>query len=188
MIAGHFGLAAAIKGREPAVPLWALSLAVVWLDLAFLPLFVAGIETLEVPPGTSGYGAAIIHADWTHSVVGAALLSLLLGGLGGGAWGRRAGVVLGLAAASHWVLDLVVHRADLPVLPGNWGGLPLLGLGLWRWPLASACAEAALVVLGAALYARAARSLPARRDLGRLNALLILLAGLATLGIDLAGL
>jgi hypothetical protein len=53
---------------------------------------------------------------------------------------------------SHWLLDLLVHRPDLPILPGNAGGLPLLGLGLWRTPWASVVAELALVVAGAATY------------------------------------
>jgi hypothetical protein len=53
--------------------------------------------------------------------------------LGSGAYG----IVIGLVAASHWLLDLIVHRADLPILPGNIGNLPRLGFGLWRYPLVS---------------------------------------------------
>ena len=42
MIAGHFGLAAGVKGRERQVPLWVLMLATVWLDIVFAPLLAAG--------------------------------------------------------------------------------------------------------------------------------------------------
>jgi hypothetical protein len=70
MIAGHFGFAALIKAREPQVPLWALMLATVWLDIVFVPLYVAGVESIEMVPGTHGsYGAGIIHADYTHSLL-----------------------------------------------------------------------------------------------------------------------
>jgi hypothetical protein len=62
--------------------------------------------------------SAFIPADYTHSLVGA--------------WGRRTGVVLGLVSFSHWLLDLIVHRHDMPVLPGNAGHLPRLGFGLWQ--------------------------------------------------------
>ena len=56
--------AAGVKGRERQVPLWALMLATVWLDIVFAPLLAAGVETIETVPGTSGgYGKAIIHAD-----------------------------------------------------------------------------------------------------------------------------
>ena len=64
MIAGHFGLAAAVKGREPQVPLWSVMLATVWLDVVFVPLLLLGVETIGVAEGEeSGYGHAIIHAD-----------------------------------------------------------------------------------------------------------------------------
>ena len=58
MIAGHFGFAAGVKGRQRQVPLWALMLATVWLDVVFVPLFAAGIETIDVSPG-GGYGGSL---------------------------------------------------------------------------------------------------------------------------------
>src|SRR5271168_3064320 len=58
IIAGHFGFAAAVKSREPETPLWALMLATVWLDVLFVPLYVAGIETTQLADkGHTGYGA-----------------------------------------------------------------------------------------------------------------------------------
>ena len=156
MITGHFGLAAGAKSAEPSAPLWSLMLATMWLDVVFTPLYLAGVETLDSPPG-GGYGTAVIHADYTHSLLGALVLSAFFGGLGAWRWGRRVGVVLGAVAFSHWVLDLVVHRADLPILPGNLGGLPLLGFGLWRFPVASILLETALLVGGVLLYWRAAK-------------------------------
>lgn len=165
MITGHFGLAAGAKSTEPSAPLWSLMLATMWLDVVFTPLYLAGVETLETPPG-GGYGTSVIHADYTHSLLGALLLSALFGALAGWRWGRRVAVLLGAVAFSHWVLDLVVHRADLPLLPGNLGDLPLLGFGLWRVPVASILLEAALLVGGVFLYWRAARrnSRPAARS------------------------
>ena len=155
MITGHFGLAAGAKSTEPSAPLWSLMLATMWLDVVFTPLYLAGVETLDTPPG-GGYGTSVIHADYTHSLLGAVILSAVFGGLGAWRWGRRVGVVLGAVAFSHWVLDLVMHRADLPLLPGNLGDLPLLGFGLWRVPVASILLEAVLLVTGVLLYWRAA--------------------------------
>jgi hypothetical protein len=192
VIAGHFGFAAGVKSAEPSVPLWALMLATAWLDVVFIPLFATGIETIEPAPGTiGGYGAGIIHADYTHSLVGAALLSALYGAVFGWRWGRRAGVVLGLVAFSHWILDLVVHRADLPLLPGNAGGLPLLGLGLWRYPQTAMIVELALVVAGGLLYWRAARSVAAgtgRTARANLAGGVVIASGLLVLFLDVSGL
>jgi hypothetical protein len=59
---------------------------------------------------------------------------------------------------SHWLLDLIVHRPDLPVLPGNVGNLPLFGFGLWQLPIAAAHVELALALGGTYLYYRSARN------------------------------
>ena len=159
MIAGHFGFAAVVKSRERSTPLWALMLATVWLDIVFIPLLLAHRETVQ--PVHAGYGGSIIHADYTHSIVGMLALSAALGAMFLPRLGRRVALVVALVSASHWVLDLVVHRADMPFLPGNFGNLPYLGLGLWNDPRAAAFVELALVVGGAILYWRAAMEVSA---------------------------
>jgi hypothetical protein len=103
----------------------------------------------------------MISASYSHSFVGAALIAIAAGLLARWAWGNRAGVVLGGVVFSHWVLDLLVHRPDLPIFPGNLGNLPMLGFGLWRAPAISAVIELALVVAGAYLYYRSAANTPA---------------------------
>ena len=192
MIAGHFGFAAMVKSRQRDVPLWALMLATVWLDIVFVPLFLAGIETIVPAPGThGGYGAGIIHANYTHSLLGAIVLSAILGAACGARWGRRSGMVVGLVAFSHWVLDLIVHRGDLPLLPGNVGHLPTLGFGLWRAPVAAMSVEFALLVAGAWFYYGAARAacLDARTPTRKATfvASLILLGGVGVLALDVTG-
>ena len=190
MIAGLFGFAAVVKSRETAVPLWALMLATVWLDVMFVPLFLAGVETIDPSPG-GGYGGNIIHANYTHSLLGALLLAALWGAAFYWRLGLRSACVLGLVAFSHWLLDLPVHRADMPLLPRNIGNLPMLGFGLWNYRGAVAVLELALVVLGAWLYWRAARSItepaqPLRRR-ALLTSILLLLGGVGVLLADLSG-
>jgi hypothetical protein len=162
VVAGHFGLAAGVKSGVPAAPLWVLMLATHWLDVIFVPLFLLGIETITPidPANPNAYGGGIIHADYTHSLVGALALSALAGGFALARWGRQVGLTVALVAFSHWLLDLIVHYPDLPILPGNAGNLPLLGFGLWGAPLVAASVELALVLVGAYLYYRAATALP----------------------------
>jgi hypothetical protein len=193
MIAGHFGFAAAVKAKAPAVPLWTLMLACEWLDIVFVPLLLAGIERFDPVAGTKpgAYGGAVIHADYTHSLVGATVLSLVFGAVFALRYGRTSGVVLGLVSMSHWVLDLPMHRADMPILPGGGGNLPSLGFGLWRYPVASAMLELVIVLVGAVLYWRAATHV-AEKDpklvwRANLCGALVLVVGVATLGLNVLG-
>ncbi len=181
MIAGHFGFAAAVKARATQTPLWALMLACQWLDVVFVPLFLLGVERIEPVEG-GGYGKVIIHADWTHSLVGAVVLSVLLGVC----WRGRTAVVIAAVSFSHWVLDLIVHRADMPILPGHVLALPRLGFGLWEEPELAVLVELALVVLGAQRYWHAALATGARRD-ANLAATVVLASGLLTLALNVAG-
>jgi len=194
VIAGHFGLAAGVKAHRPAVPLWALMLATQWLDVVFVPLFLAHVERIDViGGGQPGYGNGIIHADYTHSLVGAIVLSLVFALPAAWRWGRRAGGVLGAVVFSHWLLDLLVHRHDMPLLPGAPAGTPLFGFGLWRWPLVTAAAELALVLWGGFAYLRAAVGAarahdPARLKRARIAGATVLGAGILTLALSVAGL
>jgi hypothetical protein len=189
MIAGHFGFAAAVKSRERQVPLWALMLACQWLDVLFVPLFVAGAEGMvaagEGPP--NAYGNAIIHADYTHSLLGALLLSALFAAVAGIWWSRRTAFVLGAVVFSHWMIDLVVHRPDLCLLPGNAGNLPRLGFGLWRFPAAAAALELAMILAGSWLYWRAALETGGPRRTAAVAGGAVLASGLVTLALNLAG-
>ncbi len=194
MIAGHFGLAAGVKAREPAVPLWALMLATQWLDVVFVPLFVAKVETIDViGGGAPGYGNGIIHADYTHSLVGAIALAIVFAIPAGLRWGRRAAVILGAVVFSHWILDLIVHRHDMPLLPGAPADAPHVGFGLWRWPLLTAAAELALVLWGGLTYLRAAVGVaraqdPSKLRRARVAGATVIVSGLVTLALGVAGL
>lgn len=156
MFAGHFGLAAAVKAKTPEVPIWALMLSTQLLDVIFVPLFLSGIEKIDNSLGT-GYGKGIIHADYTHSLLGAVIIAILSAIIARKLWGKRGGLMIGALTFSHWLLDLLVHRMDMPILPGNAVGLPLLGFSLWQWPVISSALEVILVVAGAILYYRSIR-------------------------------
>jgi membrane-bound metal-dependent hydrolase YbcI (DUF457 family) len=189
VIVGHCGLAAGAKSIDIRAPLWSLMLATQWLDVAFTPLFLLGIETIETLP-EGGYGEVVIHADYTHSLIGALVLSAAFGAVAWWRWDRRLGLLLGAVAFSHWVLDLIVHRGDMPILPGNAGNLPLLGFGLWGTPLASILLEVVLLVLGVFLYWRSARSVqprPGSRVRPSLVTGALLASGVIVIALDVLG-
>src|SRR6266540_1015557 len=63
---------------------------------------------------------------------------------------KRAAAVIGAAVFSHWVLDLLVHRPDLPLYDNS----AKVGLGLWNVPAIALGLEAALLFGGMWLYFR----------------------------------
>ena len=153
MITGHFGLAAGVKKIAPRLPLWSLLLATFWLDIIFIMFSMFGLESFApMNPAQPMYGEVIINARYTHSLIGAFLISLITGWLASLRWKKDGGLVISAVVFSHWILDLLVHRPDLPILPANFGHLPLLGLGFWDYPRASALIELVLALGGAALY------------------------------------
>ena len=158
MVAGHFGLAAGIKKIAPRLPLWSLLLATFFLDVVFIFFAAGGVEKIIPvdPANPNAYGGSLIQAHYTHSLIGALLISAIAGLFAGWRWGQRGGYVIAGVVFSHWILDLVVHRPDLPILPGNLGNLPLLGFGLWQYPAISAIMELILVIGGTWFYYRAA--------------------------------
>jgi hypothetical protein len=65
---------------------------------------------------------------------------------------------------SHWILDFVTHRPDMPVYPGG----PKLGLGLWNQPALEKVVEIAMYAAGVWIYFGATR---ARDGVGRWGAI-----------------
>ncbi len=162
MFLGHIGVAMAAKRAAPRASLGTLVAASVWIDLVWPALLLAGVERVRIDPGNT----AVTPLDFerypfTHSAVAVAGWALLFGAVYLALVGyRRGAVVAGALVASHWVLDLVVHRPDLPLAFGG----PKIGLGLWNSLPATLAVELALLRGGVALSARA---FPARDAVGR---------------------
>ena len=98
---------------------------------------------------------------YTHSLVGALAwsgLAALFWRLWRPAQGWRAAALVGAAVFSHWILDLLVHRPDLPL----YDDAHKVGLGLWNYPVFAFALEVAVLLGGLLLYLRgASRGWPA---------------------------
>jgi membrane-bound metal-dependent hydrolase YbcI (DUF457 family) len=157
MFIGHFGVAFALKPAARRVSLGMLFLSAQFVDLLWPVLLLTGAERVEIVPGiTRMVPLDFVHYPITHSLVGAAGWAVLVGLMyalvrkyPAGAW------VCGLAVLSHWVLDLLVHRPDLPLTPGE---SVRLGFGLWNHPVAAIALESAIFIAGLWLYCRATRA------------------------------
>src|ERR1700724_1626661 len=160
---GHFGLGLAAKAAVPRVSLGTWFASVQLLDLLWPLFLLLGWEHVRIVPGITRMTPLDFY-DYpiTHSLAGAlawsALFAVVYGAwrgrtrlqggqaaLAGGRSGWWVAALLGLGVLSHWVLDLLVHRPDLPVLPHG----PYVGLGLWNLPAVEAPLAGALYAAGA---------------------------------------
>jgi membrane-bound metal-dependent hydrolase YbcI (DUF457 family) len=173
MFVGHMAVGLAVKRAEPRVPLAVWVVAAFGLDVLWPVLLLAGRETVTISPGITAFTPLDFTSyPWSHSLVGSVFWAVLVGAVGARRWGTRAAAWLGAVVLSHWGLDLVTHRPDLPLWPRG----PLFGLGLWQSLPATFIVEGALWAVGIALYVAAH---PARDRTGTWSFVaLMLLVGL----------
>jgi hypothetical protein len=150
---GHFAVGLAAKRAAPSVSLATWIAAVQFADLLWPLFLLAGLEGVRIVPGITAFTPlAFYNYPITHSLLGTLGWAALFAGVWTAVRGRRrAGVLLAGAVASHWVLDVIAHRPDMPVLPTG----PYLGLGLWNSVPATLGVELTLFAAGLALYLRA---------------------------------
>ena len=151
MFLGHFALGVATKKLAPTIPIWILLLAPQFMDFVFLPLVALGVENYT--PGA--YGHDTLDILYSHSFVGAVMIAAVAYWIGNRFWkDSRGGMILAALSFSHWIIDVLVHHQDMPILPGNIGGLPMLGFGLWNFEYGIFATEVAMAVVASALYFR----------------------------------
>lgn len=157
MFLGHFGVGFGAKAAAPKTSLGTLFLAAQWLDLAWPTMLAAGLERVEIRPGTTVVTPLdFVAYPWTHSLALVLLWSIAFAAIYGLARRYpRGAAVTGLLVASHWFLDLLVHRPDLPLWPG---GGPKVGLEAWASLPATLLLELGIFGVGFALYLRATRA------------------------------
>ncbi|HEX4441441.1 MAG TPA: hypothetical protein VH854_15300 [Thermoanaerobaculia bacterium] len=155
MFLGHFGLAFAGKRIAPYVSLGSLFLAVQFADLLFFLLTLLGTEHFRISPGATRVTPMDFYDyPYSHSLLGLVVWGVLIGAI---YWvARRAlagGVLLAAGVVSHWVLDVIVHRRDMPL--GLQG--PYYGLDLWGSLPLTLAVEAVVFGAGIAIYLAATR-------------------------------
>jgi hypothetical protein len=152
MFIGHLGLALAAKQAAPRSSLAVLFSAAQLVDMVWPVLLLIGAEHARIVPGITRVTPFDFY-DYpiTHSLVGGLAWALLFALLYlRFTWYRRGAVVAGVLVLSHWVLDFVSHRPDMPVLANG----PYVGLGLWDSLPLTMLVEGGIFAAGVALYLR----------------------------------
>lgn len=167
MFIGHFALAFAAKRAAPAVSLGTLFLSCQLADLIWPNLVLAGVEHFEVVPGITATTPLDFQSyPYSHSLVALAGWAALTAGIYKVV--RRtpataALVVIASLVLSHWLLDFVTHRPDMPL---TIGGTEKYGLGLWNSWTGTLVIEMLMLGAGVALYARSTTPIDRTGNLG----------------------
>ena len=156
MFIGHFAVGLGLKRVAPRTSLGTLVAAAQFIDLLWPYFLLLGWERVRIDPGnTAVTPLAFDSYPFTHSLA----MAVLWGVLFAVAYALRtrltvAAVWVGAAVVSHWVLDWVTHRPDLPLLPG---GSAKVGLGLWNSVAGTVGVESVLFAAGIWNYLRATK-------------------------------
>jgi hypothetical protein len=164
MFVGHYSVSFVARRAGADIPLWVWFVAVQWLDLFFMAFVLTGVEKMRIVPGfTESNSLDLYSMPYSHSLIGAAVLSVLFAGIVAvalpAARNGRAITLLALASFSHWILDFVVHTPDLALFDTH----TKVGLGLWNHLAVELALELALIALCAWIYARGADARARRR-------------------------
>jgi hypothetical protein len=150
---GHFGLAFGAKRAARRVSLGTLFIAAQFIDLLWPSLLLLGLERVRIAPGIT----TVTPLDFEYYPISHSLAAVLgWAALVGGAYfllrrQGRAALVVAALVVSHWLLDLLVHRPDLPLVPGT---SRLVGLGAWSSLPLTLAIEVPIFLSGVWLYAR----------------------------------
>ncbi|HEY0566228.1 MAG TPA: hypothetical protein VGC88_11625 [Terriglobales bacterium] len=154
MLLGHYGpaLALAPEQRDSKLRLWHLFAAVQLMDICWSVLISLGAEKVRVIPGfLAASPLDLYYMPFTHGLLGSLLISAVAGYLFSlYSKSSRDGLVIAVAVFSHWILDLVVHRPDLPL----WGNSYKVGFGMWRSLPLTIVVETLVYAIGVYLYSR----------------------------------
>lgn len=150
MFIGHYGIGLAAKKTAKTISLGTFFLASQWIDLIWPILVLLNIEQVIIQPGdTKLTPLEFTHYPYSHSLIFVLMWGIVLGGI----YfllkkNKRNALIIGLLVVSHWILDLIVHKPDLPLVPGG----PYLGLGLWNIPVIAVILESIIYIGGIILY------------------------------------
>ena len=155
MVIGHFGFGLGAKKYAPKLSLGLIFLAVQFADLLWPDLILLNIEKVRIQPEDAKFPLDFIYYPFSHSLLISIFWAAVFGLI---YWlikkDRVSATVLGICVLSHWFLDLIVHKPDLPLYPGS---SVLLGFGLWNWPWLTALTEGIIFFTGMIFYLHTTR-------------------------------
>jgi hypothetical protein len=150
MFIGHFAVGFASKKFAPRTNLAILMAAPLWLDILWPVFLLLGWEHVRIDPGNTRFTPLDLYDyPWSHSLLMSIVWATLLASVYFVISRYRVGaVVIWFGVVSHWVLDWITHRPDMPLYPHG----PQFGLSLWNSIAATLVVEVGMFAIGIWLY------------------------------------
>jgi hypothetical protein len=183
MFVGHYAVGLAAKRFAPQTSLGTLLAGSLLLDLLW-PIFVLiGLEHVSIVDNPNPFLRLQFDSyPISHGLVAVIGWATLFASIYFGIARYLAGALtIWIAVVSHWLLDYVVHRPDLPLYVGS---SRLLGLGVWNKRWVTIAVEVALLAVGVGAYLLDTR---ARDKVGRLGLYAFVIVILALYGAVIFG-
>jgi membrane-bound metal-dependent hydrolase YbcI (DUF457 family) len=163
MFIGHFAVGFAAKKFAPRASLALLLAAPLFLDILWPVFLLLGWEHARVDPGNTRYTPLDLYDyPWSHSLLMCIVWATAFAAIYFALTRYKPGALaIWIGVVSHWILDWITHRPDMPLYPG---GGPRFGLGLWNSIAGTMVVEIGMLLIGVALYMSGTR---ARDRIGR---------------------
>jgi membrane-bound metal-dependent hydrolase YbcI (DUF457 family) len=154
MFIGHYALALGSRKQGKLPSLAIMFIAVQFMDLLWPVLVLLDIEKFEIDPGNTALTPLnFSYYPYSHSLFMSIVWAILFGLIYNAFRKNKKGaILLAFLVFSHWILDFITHRPDLPISPFSDFRV---GLGLWNMPAVAIALETAMFLAGTAIYVRA---------------------------------
>jgi hypothetical protein len=157
MFIGHIAVGLAAKRAAPKTSLGTLAAAVEFTDLLWPIFLLLGWEQVRIVPRiTVVTPLDFVSYPLSHSLLADIGWASLLAGL----YmilkrSPKSAFVIWGCVMSHWILDVISHRPDMPLYPG---GRVFVGFGLWNSLAGTLLVEGAMFAAGVTIYLRSTRA------------------------------
>jgi hypothetical protein len=157
MFIGHFAVGFAAKKIDKKPSLGTFFMASQFIDLLWPLFLITGLERVKVDPGNTAFTPLdFIYYPFSHSLAGVLIWACLFGLIYFFLRKNiRSSVILAVLVLSHWILDLITHRPDLPL---TWADNFKVGFGLWNSVILTVILEAGIFIAGVWLYLKISKA------------------------------
>ncbi|MGA2883285.1 MAG: metal-dependent hydrolase [Bryobacteraceae bacterium] len=156
MFIGHFAVGFAAKRFAPRSSESVLLTAPLLADILWPVFLLLDWEQVRIDPGNTRFTPFdFVSYPWSHSLLMLCVWATAFGAIYYAITRYWAGAIaIWIGVVSHWVLDWITHRPDMPLYPGG----ARYGLGLWNSISGTMVVEILMFSAGVWMYVHATRA------------------------------